>query len=40
MSYAIIQTGGKQNKVKSGEIVKVEKLQDSKPDTKIEFKKF
>ena len=38
MSYAIIQTGGKQNKVKSGEIVKVEKLQDSKPDTKIEFK--
>ena len=38
MSYAIIQTGGKQYKVKSGEIVKVEKLQDSKPDTKIEFK--
>ena len=38
MSYAIIQTGGKQYKVKSGEIVKVEKLQDSKPDIKIEFK--
>ncbi len=38
MSYAIIQTGGKQYKVKSGEILKVEKLPDSKSDTKIEFK--
>ena len=38
MSYAVIQTGGKQYKVKSGEIIKVEKLTDSKPDTKIEFK--
>ena len=38
MSYAIIQTGGKQYKVKSGEIIKIEKLPDSKPDTKIEFK--
>ena len=38
MSYAVIQTGGKQYKVKSGEILKIEKLQDSKPDTKIEFK--
>ena len=38
MSYAIIQTGGKQYKVKSGEILKIEKLKDSKPDTKIEFK--
>ena len=38
MSYAIIQTGGKQYKVKSGEILKIEKLIDSKPDTKIEFK--
>ena len=38
MSYAVIQTGGKQYKVKSGEIVKIEKLADSKPDTKIEFK--
>ena len=37
MSYAIIQTGGKQYKVKSGEILKIEKLADSKPDTKIEF---
>ena len=37
MSYAIIQTGGKQYKVKSGEILKIEKLPDSKPDKKIEF---
>ena len=38
MSYAVIQTGGKQYKVKSGEILKVAKLPESKPDTKIEFK--
>ena len=38
MSYAVIKTGGKQYKVKSGEILKIEKLPDSKPDTKIEFK--
>ena len=38
MSYAIIQTGGKQYKVKSGEILKIERLPDSKVDTKIEFK--
>ena len=38
MSYAVIQTGGKQYKVKSGEILKIEKLVDSKPETKIEFK--
>ena len=38
MSYAVIQTGGKQYKVKSGEILKIEKLPDSKPDSKIEFK--
>ena len=37
MSYAVIQTGGKQYKVKSGEIIKIEKLPDSKPETKIEF---
>ena len=37
MSYAIIKTGGKQYKVKSGEILKIEKLPDSKSDTKIEF---
>ena len=38
MSYAIIQTGGKQYKVKSGEILKIEKLPNSKSDTKVEFK--
>ena len=38
MSFAVIQTGGKQYKVKSGEILKIEKLPDSKLDTKIEFK--
>ena len=38
MSYAVIQTGGKQYKVKSGEILKIEKLPSSKPETKIEFK--
>ena len=36
-SYAVIKTGGKQYKVKSGEILKIEKLPDSKPETKIEF---
>ncbi len=38
MSYAVIQTGGKQYKVRSGEILKIEKLPNSKADTKIEFK--
>ena len=38
MSYAVIKTGGKQYKIKSGEILKVEKLTDSKPNSKIEFK--
>ena len=38
MSYAVIQTGGKQYKVKAGEILKIEKLEESKPATKIEFK--
>ena len=38
MSYAVIKTGGKQYKVKSGEIIKIEKLPDSKTDSKIEFK--
>ena len=38
MSYAIIQTGGKQYKVKAGEILKIERLEDSKLETKVEFK--
>ena len=37
MSFAVIQTGGKQYKVKAGEILKVEKLEDSKGNSKIEF---
>tara|TARA_B100001027_G_scaffold99290_1_gene68174 strand:+ start:315 stop:713 length:399 start_codon:yes stop_codon:yes gene_type:complete len=37
MSYAVIKTGGKQYKVKSGEILKIEKLPETKIDTKIEF---
>tara|TARA_B100001123_G_scaffold369152_1_gene430627 strand:+ start:319 stop:717 length:399 start_codon:yes stop_codon:yes gene_type:complete len=38
MSFAVIQTGGKQYKVKSGEIIKIEKLENFKPESKIEFK--
>ena len=38
MTYAIIQTGGKQYKVKASEILKIEKLENSKSDSKIEFK--
>ena len=38
MSYAIIKTGGKQYKVKAGEILKIERLEDSKLETKVEFK--
>ena len=36
MSFAIIQTGGKQYKVKTSEILKIEKI-DKKPSSKIEF---
>jgi large subunit ribosomal protein L21 len=38
MSYAIIQTGGKQYKVKAGDILKIERLEDSKLENKVEFK--
>ena len=38
MSYAIIKTGGKQYKVKSGQILKIEKLPDSKENSKVDFK--
>ena len=38
MSFAVIQTGGKQYKVKTGEIIKIERLENSKPESKIEFK--
>ena len=37
MSFAIIQTGGKQYKVKASDILKIEKLSDIKDDKKIEF---
>ena len=37
MSFAVIQTGGKQYKVKASDILKVEKIKDSKPEGKIEF---
>ena len=38
MSFAVIQTGGKQYKVKAGEILKIEKFPDGQPNSKIEFK--
>ena len=37
MSFAIIQTGGKQYKVKTSDIVKIEKLENLKTKSKIEF---
>ena len=38
MTYAVIQTGGKQYKVKASEILKIEKLENLEPESKIEFK--
>ncbi len=38
MSFAVIQTGGKRYKVKASDILKIEKLKNSKPESKIEFK--
>ena len=37
MSFAIIQTGGKQYKVKASEILKIEQIENLKPASKIEF---
>ena len=37
MSFAIIQTGGKQYKVKASEIIKIEQLETLKTKNKIEF---
>ncbi len=37
MSFAVIRTGGKQYKVKASDILKIEKIKDSKPESKIEF---
>ena len=39
MSFAIIQTGGKQYKVKASEIIKIEQLKTLKNQNKIEFNK-
>ena len=39
MSFAVIQTGGKQYKVKADDILKIEKLDNDKPASKIEFNK-
>ena len=38
MSFAVIKTGGKQYKVKAGQILKIERLINSKENTKVEFK--
>jgi len=38
MSFAIIQTGGKQYKVKASEILKIERLENIISENKIEFK--
>ena len=37
MSFAVIKTGGKQYKVKSGEILKIERLSNKASKSKIEF---
>ena len=37
MSFAVIQTGGKQYKVKASEILKIERLKTDN-STKVEFK--
>jgi len=38
MSFAIIKTGGKQYRVKTGEILKIERLENADSKSKIEFK--
>ena len=37
MSFAIIKTGGKQYKVRAGEILKIERLDKNPSNSKIEF---
>jgi len=37
MSFAVIQTGGKQYKVKASDILKIEKIKNSKHESIIEF---
>ncbi len=38
MSFAVIQTGGKQYKVKAGEILKIERIENLKDEKTILFK--
>ena len=37
MSFAVIKTGWKQYKVKASDILKIERLKESKAESKIEF---
>ena len=37
MSFAVIQTGGKQYKVKAGEILKIERIENLKDEKTILF---
>ena len=37
MSFAVIKTGGKQYKVKASDILKIERLKESKAESKIEY---
>ena len=37
MSFAVIQTGGKQYKVKAGEILKIERIENLKDEKTIHF---
>ena len=37
MSFAVLKTGGKQYKVKASDILKIERLKESKAESKIEF---
>ena len=40
MSFAIIKTGGKQYKVRAGEILKVERLDENRQAQKLSLKMF
>jgi large subunit ribosomal protein L21 len=39
MSFAIVETGGKQYKISEGDILNVEKLKDNKAGDKVVFEK-
>ena len=40
MSFAVIQTGGKQYKVKASDILKIEKIKNSNLKVKLNLTKF